>query len=212
MTKVFLLHFHFFTSDKACKPGICCHPLHICVRSLDMFFKIIISAALVVTVFTSFQWFTLTAVVWFYMCAKMAFVLKCFSTLSTFPRLLDLLWFSLCTLCTRLVCLLRLTLSLVSYGHSSHLWVLFSLVTAVLCFLMWLSKVFFPITVSPQFSHVYEFVSCALTWCKYKSASTEKFLPHSGQRNVPIVFQWPWSTDQRNPVWLPKLSLLVNFS
>ena len=93
MTKVFLLHFHFFTSDKACKPRVCCHPLHIFVRSLDMFFKIIISTALVVTVFTSFQWFTLTAVVWFYMCVKMAFVLKCFSTLSTFPRLLDLLWF-----------------------------------------------------------------------------------------------------------------------
>ena len=33
MTKVFLLHFHFFTSDKACKPGVCCHPLTCFSRS-----------------------------------------------------------------------------------------------------------------------------------------------------------------------------------
>ena len=151
MTKVFLLHLHFFTSDKACKPGVCCHPLTCFSRS--SFLQHLKSQYS--QVFSGSLWRPLRD---FTCVSKWPL---CWNVFPHSPHSRDFLiffGFSLCTLCTRLVCLLRLALSLVSYGHSSHLWVLFSLITAVLCFLMWLSKIFFPITVSPQFSHVYEFV------------------------------------------------------
>ena len=148
MTKVFLLHFHFFTSDKACKPGVCCHPLTCFSRS--SFLQHLKSQYS--QVFSGSLWRPLRD---FTCVSKWPL---CWNVFPHSPHSRDFLIFFGFSLCTRLVCLLRLALSLVSYGHSSHLWVLFSLVTAVLCFLMWLSKIFFPITVSPQFSHVYEFV------------------------------------------------------